>query len=155
MSLRFFTYRLGLAAVVASAVLSGAIPAQASVRNGELCSVQTWDHTIRASIYTWTPDVPADRATRQQLEQAGGWCTRQVQTTGWIAADKYYDSWEGQMTVCLIDRPGALTAIGVFSDPGTNDVSYGVQVCNDIATNPLDIRWFPDSNQTSGTGYRS
>jgi hypothetical protein len=114
----------------------------ASPANGELCSVQTFDGSVRTSVYPY-PDTT--RPSQTQLQAAGAWCTNQIATPGWYAANKYYDSWNGQQTVCLVHLPYSSIATMQFADP-TNAyaLSFAVQGCKDMAGgDPNAIAWYP------------
>ncbi len=127
----------GLAALAALVVQ----PASASVRNGELCSVQLYDGSIRASVYAY-PTTTSGRATSVQLARAGAWCTNQVATAGWMSANKTYDSYEDQVEVCYIASSASPIAISVYADPSETREAEGD--CLDIVGGDTHAPlWYP------------
>jgi hypothetical protein len=121
---------------------AGPTVAHASPLNGELCSVQTFDQSVRASVYAYPLSASPNGS---QLAHAGAWCTNQINVPGWIGADSHYDSWDDQDTVCIVHFEGDDLAIGNFADL-TDDAALAeaVQGCKDIAGgDPSVITWYP------------
>src|SRR5690349_21751818 len=114
--LKFLTCSRALLAstLLSVAALAPAAAADASPANGELCSVQTVDGEIVASVYAF-PIVTSGGASRAQIDRAGQWCTNQVNTPGYTGANKNYDSEIGQLAVCLIHFAGEPVAFGVYA----------------------------------------
>ena len=132
---------LGTAATLAALGALAVQPASASVRNGELCSVQSYDGSIRASVYAY-PSTTAGRASSLQLARAGAWCTNQVATAGWTSANKTFDSYEGQVEVCYITAAGNPIAISVYADPSEAREAEGD--CLDIVGGDVHAPvWYP------------
>jgi hypothetical protein len=130
--------------------LAPAATADASPANGELCSVQSVDGEIVASVYAF-PIVTSGSASRAQIDRAGQWCTNQVNIPGYTGANKNYDSEIGQVTVCLIHFAGESVAFGVYADPSAAYVlGEAEDDCNQIASyNPYVIAWYPFGNYTT------
>jgi hypothetical protein len=138
MKSRFFHMLLGTAALVAMS----AIPANASSANGELCSVQTTDGSVRVGVHTADPKT-SRTATRHQLEGAGGWCTNQVAVRGWMGADKSFDSYSNQYDVCFVSFPGQDITFFLHADADAYASGTAAQMCREIAGNNMRaIYWY-------------
>jgi hypothetical protein len=142
-----------LASTLLLSALAPAATANASPDNGELCSVQSIDGEIVASVYAY-PFVGSGHASRAQLDRAGQWCTNQLDVPGYAGANKNYDSWVGQVNVCLIHFAGEPVGFGVFADPSSLYVLGAAEDdCNQIAGyNPYVIVWYPNGARTTPPG---
>jgi hypothetical protein len=136
---RFLRTLVGTAALVGMT----AIPASASSANGELCSVQTNDGSVRAGAHT-ADDRTARSATRHQINNAAGWCTDQIAVSGWMGADKNYDRYKGQLDVCYIHFPGDDVSIFLHADSDdTYAIDFAARMCRDVAGGDMSlIHWY-------------
>jgi len=110
----------------------------ASDTNGELCAVQTWDEAVVISVHR-AGYGPASEAPRNQVTAAAGQCTNLAATDGWMAADKDYDAWVGQSSLCAIDvAPGLVYRIHA----GTDGFNRAYALCRDAAIDsPQFVTW--------------
>jgi hypothetical protein len=103
-----------------------------------LCAAQTWDEAVVISIHR-AGYGPASQAPRNQIQTAAGQCTNLAALDGWMAADKNYDAWEGQSTLCAIDvQPGLVWRVHASADGFSR--AYGM--CADAAADsPQYVTW--------------
>jgi hypothetical protein len=128
---------LGLVGIL-STLLTPAV--SASPRNGELCSIQSYDESVVASVYRKTFG-PASQATPLELTRAGQWCTDQAATPGWAGADKNFDDYVGQSDVCMLDAPTEPINIVIASVASAHDEA--VANCWNVLGegDPSDLTW--------------
>jgi hypothetical protein len=121
------------AALLALVPLSAAL---ASPANGELCSIQSTDQSVRISVYSYSPV-----AGEAQVAAAGAWCTDEVTAHGWLPASKFYDSFRGQVEVCGVHNQGSVLAFSVSAFD--NALDSAAQSCTGIALHPDSVIWYP------------
>jgi hypothetical protein len=111
----------------------------ASPRNGEICAVQTWDENLVISVHRGNYG-PLSQAPRAQIDAAAGQCTNLAAMDGWMAADKNYDMWVGQIDICSMGvQPGLRYVIHAGSNAA---VSAAVNMCYAMsADSPDSVTW--------------
>lgn len=136
-SIRMRTRNFLIAALLTLTTLTPAA-ALASPANGELCAVQTWDQEVVISVHR-AGYLSARTAPRAQIEAAAGACTNLALLQGWMPADKEYDEWQGQSTLCAIDVQASLV---YRIHAGNTGFSRAYGICSDAAAaTPEYVHW--------------